>query len=238
MKNDTKIFMQDLGLTDYKSAWDHQTKLHKQLVFNKLNTQPNISQYFILCEHPAVYTLGKSGSLDNLLLSQNELAQKGYAYYKINRGGDITHHGPGQIVGYPILDLSYFKEDVGWYVRAIEEVIIRTLADFGIKAMRIEKFTGVWIQGSPMRKIAAIGVHMSRWVTLHGFALNVNNDISLFDHIIPCGIQDPNKTVTSLANELGKEIALEDVKKRLMQHFNAVFEVELTILPKKIEQND
>ena len=227
MKNNAKIFLQDLGLIDYKEAWEHQTKLHKSLVNNKLESKSNLEQYFILCEHPAVYTLGKSGSADNLLLSQNELAQKGYAYYKINRGGDITHHGPGQIVGYPILDLSTFKEDVGWYVRSLEEVIIRTLADYNVAAVRIEKFTGVWIAGTPMKKIAAIGVHMSRWVTLHGFALNINNDIGLFDHIIPCGIQDPNKAITSLANELGKEIALNDVKNRLIRHFNAVFDVKI-----------
>jgi len=238
MKNNAKILLKDLGLIDYQEAWAQQTSLHKQLVSNKLSSRPNSTQHFILCEHPAVYTLGRSGSVDNLLLSQNELSQKGYAYYKINRGGDITHHGPGQIVGYPILDLAYFKEDVGWYVRSLEEVIIRTLADYGIQARRIEKFTGVWIEGQPMRKIAAIGVHMSRWVTLHGFALNVNNDIRLFDHIIPCGIQDPNKTVTSLAAELGKEIALEDVKTRIIHHFNAVFGVELSIPKEKIEQND
>jgi len=237
MKNNAKIFLQDLGLMDYQKAWAHQTKLHKQLVNNKLESKPNPEQYFILCEHPVVYTLGKSGSLDHLLLSQKELAQKGYAYYKINRGGDITHHGPGQIVGYPILDLSYFKEDVGWYIRSIEEVIIRTLADFGVEAIRIEKYTGVWIEGRPMRKIAAIGVHMSRWITLHGFALNVNNDIGLFDHIIPCGIQDPDKTVTSLAAEIGKEIALNDVKKRLIRHFEAVFGASIT-LPEKIEHHD
>jgi len=238
MKNNAKVFLKDLGLIDYKKAWEQQTTLHKELVTNKLASIPNTSQYFILCEHPAVYTLGRSGSEDNLLLSQNELSQKGFAYYKINRGGDITHHGPGQIVGYPILDLAYFKEDVGWYVRSLEEVIIRTLADYGIIAQRIEKFTGVWIEGQPMRKIAAIGVHMSRWVTLHGFALNVNNDISLFDHIIPCGIQDPDKAVTSLAKELGKKIALEDVKMRLIQHFNTVFNVEISIPKEKIEQND
>ena len=238
MKNNAKIFLKDLGLIDYKEAWKHQTKLHKQLVTNKLSMTPNLIQHFILCEHPAVYTLGRSGSEDHLLLSQNELSQKGYAYYKTNRGGDITHHGPGQIVGYPILDLAYFKEDVGWYVRSLEEVIIRTLADYEIKAQRIEKFTGVWIEGQPMRKIAAIGVHMSRWVTLHGFALNINNDISLFDHIIPCGIQDPNKSVTSLATELGKEIALKEVKKRLIHHFSTIFDVKITVLHQKTELND
>ncbi len=238
MKNNAKIFLKDLGLMDYKAAWAQQTALHKELVSNKLSSNPNTIQHFILCEHPVVYTLGRSGSEDNLLLSQNELSQKGFAYYKINRGGDITHHGPGQIVGYPILDLAYFKEDVGWYIRSLEEVIIRTLADYGIQAQRIEKFTGVWIKGQPMRKIAAIGVHMSRWVTLHGFALNVHNDISLFDHIIPCGIQDPNKSVTSMAVELGKEIAIEEVKKRLIQHFNTVFDVEISIPKEKITQND
>ncbi len=237
MKNNANFYLHDLGLIDYKKAWELQTDLHKQLVANKLSSKPNTNQHFILCEHPAVYTLGRSGSEDNLLLSQKELSQKGYAYYKINRGGDITHHGPGQIVGYPILDLGYFKEDVGWYVRALEEIIIRTLADFGITAQRIEKFTGVWIDGQPMKKIAAIGVHMSRWVTLHGFALNINNDIRLFDHIIPCGIQDPNKAVTSMSNELGKEIALEKVKKHLIQHFEAVFGVSIN-LSEKIVHHD
>ncbi|HHB79752.1 MAG TPA: lipoyl(octanoyl) transferase LipB [Saprospiraceae bacterium] len=226
MKNDVRISIHDLGLMDYRKAWERQTELHNQLINNKLADTPNLEQHFILCEHPVVYTLGRSGSMDHLLLSQKELSQKGYTFYKINRGGDITHHGPGQIVGYPILDLSYFRQDVGWYVRSIEEVIIRTLADFDIQAVRIEKYTGVWIEGSPMRKIAAIGVHMSRWVTLHGFALNINNDIHLFDHIIPCGIQDPNKSITSLAAELGKEIAIEDVKKRIIHHFEAVFDVQ------------
>jgi len=238
MKKNATIFLKDLGLVDYKEAWDQQTNLHKHLVSNKLESTPNTNQHFILCEHPAVYTLGRSGSEDNLLLSQKELSQKGYAYYQINRGGDITHHGPGQIVGYPILDLSYFKEDIGWYVRSLEEIIIKTLADYGVIGQRIEKFTGVWIEGRPMRKIAAIGVHMSRWVTLHGFAFNVNNDISLFDHIIPCGIQDPNKAVTSLSIELGKEIALEHVKSRLIQHFNAVFDVNVINPQEKTQQNE
>lgn len=223
MQNNVKIITKDLGLIDYQQAWDFQTKLHKELVANKLSGITSTNQYFLLCEHPPVYTLGRSGSIDNLLLSESELTEKGFSYYKINRGGDITHHGPGQIVGYPIIDLASFKEDVGWYVRSIEEVIIRTLADFSIQATRVEKYTGVWIEGTPMKKIAAIGIHMSRWVTLHGFALNVNNDIRLFDNIIPCGISDPNKTVTSMSIEIGKEIALQKVKQTLIKHFMDVF---------------
>ncbi len=228
MEKTSKIYIQDLGVIDYKEAWDYQTSLLKSLADNKLAKIYNEKQYFILCEHPPVYTLGKSGSIDHLLLSQDELSQKGYDYYKINRGGDITHHSPGQIVGYPILDLVLHKEDVHWYVRAIEEIIIRTLAEYGIKGERIEKFTGVWILGQPNKKIAAIGVHMSRWITMHGFALNVNNDLSLFDNIVPCGIIDPNKRITSLSAEIGKEFDINEVKQHLIKHFEEVFQVKIT----------
>lgn len=190
------------------------------------------SHYLLFVEHPPVYTLGKSGSMDNLLLTEKELVEKGISFYPINRGGDITFHGPGQLVGYPILDLDLFFNDVHRYVRNLEEVMIRTLADYGIEGFRVKDYTGVWVEGgqgkeafwSKKRKICAIGVHLSRWVTLHGWAFNVNTPLHYFDYIVPCGIAEADKTVTSLAVELGQPIDMQVVKNMVRRHFEAVFE--------------
>ena len=192
----------------------------------------------LLVEHPPVYTLGRSGSMDNLLLNEQELLDRGITFFPINRGGDITYHGPGQNVGYPILDLECFFTDVHKYVRCLEEVIIRTMAEYGLEGTRIEGYTGVWIEHNPnfpsddpdvskKRKICAIGVHLSRWTTLHGWAFNVNNDLSYFNYIVPCGIVDADKTVTSLARELGREMDMAEVKKHIVRHFGEVFEAEI-----------
>ncbi len=237
------VTWQDLGRIDYKPAWDYQTRLHQQLVDNKLrHRQLKAGQYpqqhyFLMVEHSPVYTLGKSGSPQHLLLSEAQLQERGIQYFPINRGGDITYHGPGQIVGYPILDLECFFTDVHRYVRSIEEVILRTLADYGVAALRLPPHTGVWCPPRPdctlpsaeegfwakFRKICAIGVHLSRWVTLHGFAFNVNTDLTYFRYIVPCGIADSDKTVTSLAWECGRPIDMEEVKERIRYHFGAVF---------------
>lgn len=234
-----KVTYQDLGNISYQKAWDYQRELHKLVVDNKLNSNklieagaPPLPQkhYLLFCDHPHVYTLGKSGSMDNLLLSEAEMEAEKIEFFKINRGGDITYHGPGQIVGYPIFDLECFFTDVHKYVRYLEEAVIRTLADFNVIADRVEGFTGVWIiptDGSPKRKICAIGVHLSRWTTMHGFAFNVNSDLKYFSYIIPCGINDEDKTVTSLAHELGKStVDIEGVKKRLKVNFQNLFELE------------
>lgn len=225
---------QDLGLMRYQDAWDYQTALHRQLVGNKLanrHLQPlNYPQqhHLLLVEHPPVYTLGKSGHKENLLLSLEELEARGIEYFPINRGGDITYHGPGQIVGYPILDLECFFTDVHRYVRNIEETIIRVLAEYGVNGLRIQGYTGVWVE-SPEKaggfaKICAIGVHLSRWVTLHGWAFNVNTDLSYFNHIVPCGIADEDKSVTSLQTLLGHRLDMREVKEQLRRHFADVFE--------------
>lgn len=233
-----QVIFQDLGLIAYREAWDYQTRLHAELVENKLanrsriaKSEPTIQQshHLLFCEHPPVYTLGKSGSMDHLLLNEQELTQEGFEFYKINRGGDITYHGPGQIVGYPIFDLECFFTDVHRYVRYLEEVIIRTLADYGLQGQRVEKYTGVWLatEGETvLKKICAIGVHLSRWVTLHGFAFNVNTQLNHFDNIIPCGIKDDDKEVTSLAQVLESEMDIIEVKKRVMFHFAKIFEFE------------
>ncbi len=224
----------DKGRISYKDAWDFQQELHDVTVQTKLaNNKVMDSQHqatsnqLIFCEHNPVYTLGRSGSVNHLLLKQDELEKAGVEFYKINRGGDITFHGPGQVVGYPIFDLDYFFHDVHKYVRFLEEIIIRTLKEYDIKGERIDGFTGVWLAGSdylPQRKICAIGVHLSRWVTMHGFALNVNTNLKYFNDIIPCGIADDNKAVTSMKAEIGKEIDMEDVKKKLKHHFAEVFQ--------------
>lgn len=238
MMKKTKVQFQDLGLISYEKAWEYQTELHNQLKatkkYNRLKkeTEPVQQQnhYLLFCEHPHVYTLGKSGSKEHLLLNENELEEKNIEFFPINRGGDITYHGPGQIVGYPILDMDFFFNDVHKYVRDIEEVIIRTLSDYQIAATRIDGLSGVWLEGDnirPKRKICAIGIHMSRWVTLHGFAFNVNTDLSLFNNIIPCGINDADKSVTSLAMELGEQVDYETVKKRVKFHFADLFGAEL-----------
>ncbi|MFH4966262.1 lipoyl(octanoyl) transferase LipB [Gaetbulibacter sp. M235] len=227
-----KIELQDLGFKDYKQTWDYQEQLFKGIVDTKIknrreNLQLPTDNYFLFVEHPHVYTLGKSGDLSNLLLDENQLKQKGATFYKINRGGDITYHGPGQIVGYPILDLENFFTDIHKYLRFLEEMIILTLAEYGLKAERSEGETGVWLDvGTPFaRKICAMGVRASRWVTMHGFALNVNANLGYFDNIIPCGIR--GKAVTSLNVELGvKEVNVEEVKEKLLKHFSHLFEAE------------
>jgi len=231
-----KVDFQDLGKIDYKEAWDYQQLLLRKVIDIKLSNRklveqdPNLycpTNYLLFCEHPPVYTLGKSGSFEHLLLNEQQLKSKNIHFYKINRGGDITFHGPGQLVGYPIFDLDQFFTDVHKYVRFLEEVIIRTLLDYGVVGTRIKGFTGVWLKGEaaqPNRKICAIGVHLSRWVTMHGFAFNVNTDLDYFNFIIPCGINDSDKAVTSLSKELGKFVDLLEVKERLKFHFSSLFE--------------
>ena len=225
-----KVTLQDLGLKDYKETWDYQEKLFQGIIDIKIDnrkkdTSNKTPNYFIFVEHPHVYTLGKSGDLSNLLLNEAQLAQKGATFYKINRGGDITYHGPGQIVGYPILDLDNFFTDIHKYLRFLEEVIIKTLAEYGIKAERSDGETGVWLDvGTPFaRKICAMGVRTSRWVTMHGFALNSNTDLGYFDNIIPCGIK--GKAVTSMEAELGEKVDLNEVKTKILKHFTELFEV-------------
>ncbi len=223
----------DLGHKDYKETWDYQEQLFKGIVDTKVKnrreeTNLDTKNYFLFVEHPHVYTLGKSGDLSNLLLNEEQLSAKGAKFYKINRGGDITYHGPGQIVGYPILDLENFFTDIHKYLRLLEEMIILTLAEYGLKASRSEGETGVWLDvGTPFaRKICAMGVRASRWVTMHGFALNVNADLGYFDNIIPCGIR--GKAVTSLNVELGKQtIDEEEIKGKLLKNFSNLFEAEI-----------
>ena len=228
-----QIIVKDLGHKDYKETWDYQESLFEEIVELKRknraeNTEVPTPNYFLFVEHPHVYTLGKSGHIENLLIDEAALAKKGASFYKINRGGDITYHGPGQIVGYPIIDLENFFTDIHKYLRSLEEVIIRTLADYGIKGERSEGETGVWLDvGTPFaRKICAMGVRASRWVTMHGFALNVNTDLGYFDNIIPCGIR--GKAVTSLNVELAKDkVDLQEVKQRILTHFKEIFEATL-----------
>ena len=226
-----KINFQDLGTKDYKSTWNYQEELFKKIVDLKIKnrreeTQIETPNYFLFVQHPHVYTLGKSGDLSNLLLSENQLQEKEATFYKINRGGDITYHGPGQIVGYPILDLENFFTDIHKYLRFLEEVIILTLAEYNITATRSDGETGVWLGvGTPfVRKICALGVRASRWVTMHGFAFNVNANLGYFDNIIPCGIKD--KAVTSLHVELGREIDEVEIKEKIIKHFAKLFEAE------------
>lgn len=227
------VRLQDLGLKDYKETWELQESLFNQILDLKIKNRreelnletPN---HFLFVEHPHVYTLGKSGDFDNLLISEKQLAEKGATFYKVNRGGDITYHGPGQIVGYPILDLDNFFTDIHKYLRFLEEVIILTLADYGISSSRSQGETGVWLDvGTPFaRKICAMGVRASRWVTMHGFALNVNVDLGYFDNMIPCGIR--GKAVTSLNVELGVgQVDMDDVKQKIRKHFTALFSAEL-----------
>ena len=233
-----KVKFQDIGLVDYKQAWDYQSEVHGLIKSNKLKNRDlsfkekvklERGHRLIFCEHPPVYTLGKSGSVDHLLLDEKNLKEKGFAYYKINRGGDITYHGPGQLVAYPIFDLDWFFNDVHKYVRMLEEVIIKTLSSYNLKARRLEGYTGVWFKETnvlPQRKICAIGVHMSRWVTLHGLAFNIKPDLSHFANIVPCGIQDENKAVTSLEVELSQSIEFEAVKAKVKYYFSEVFDFE------------
>lgn len=225
------VLLQDLHQKDYKETWDFQTDLLQEIVDTKISNRRNnlteaTKNHFLFVEHPHVYTLGKSGDLSNLLLNEVQLAEKGATFYKINRGGDITYHGPGQIVGYPILDLENFFTDIHKYLRLLEETIILTIAEYGLKGVRSEGETGVWLDvGTPFaRKICAMGIRSSRWVTMHGFALNANVNLGYFDNIIPCGIR--GKAVTSMEAELGKKVDIEDVKQKILKHFKALFEVD------------
>ncbi|MBL7725259.1 MAG: lipoyl(octanoyl) transferase LipB [Chitinophagaceae bacterium] len=228
-----QIIFQDLGKMDYQSAWDYQEKLLQENVRKKSvgdnEEKGNHTQHYLLfVEHPPVYTLGKSGNKENVLMSDEELQANHIEFFHTNRGGDITFHGPAQIVGYPILDLEKFYTDIGKYLRNIEEVIILTMAEYGIIGARSAGETGVWIEpGVPgkERKICAIGVRCSRWVTMHGFAFNVNTDLSYFNNIIPCGIV--NKQVTSLQKELGRALDMEEVKEKVKRNFEKVFEAGL-----------
>jgi lipoyl(octanoyl) transferase len=241
----TRIYMQqvileDLGLIEYQAAWDYQKVLHQKLVATKLHNR-NISEdhtdyqqpihYLLFCEHPPVYTLGRSGDIANLLLNEVQLAQEGIAFFKTNRGGDITYHGPGQLVVYPIFDLDCFFTDVHRYVRYLEEIVIKTLGDYEVMATREKGYTGVWLpatQTQTKRKICAIGVHLSRWVTMHGLAFNIYPNLHHFQHIIPCGIEEKDKTVTSLAQELQIPIEMEAIKLKIKHYFAEVFQYAYT----------
>ena len=250
-----QVIFQDLGLMEYQAAWDYQESLlrenvrRKSVVFSQEpeamsressivsrelqpgthNPELTTQHYLLLVEHPPVYTLGKSGNIENVLLGEKEMEEKGIQFFKTNRGGDITFHGKQQIVGYPILDLEKFYTDIGKYLRNLEDVIMLTLADYGLKGERSVGETGVWLDAQipgHERKICAMGVRTSRWITMHGFALNVNTDLSYFNNIIPCGIQ--NKQVTSLEKELGRKIVFEEAKESVKNNFEKVFDVELS----------
>ena len=237
-----RIIVQDMGILPYQQAWDYQEGLlQKNLAIKSRQLEGNgeetnsvevemksTSNYLLFVEHPPVYTLGKSGKSENVLLDEGERKERGIEFFHTNRGGDITFHGPGQIVGYPIIDLENFFTDIGRYLRSLEEVIILTLREYGIEAGRSKGETGVWIDPDRVgfeRKICAMGVRCSRWITMHGFALNVNTDLSYFGGIVPCGIQ--NKQVTSIAKELGSEVAMEEVKRKLVRNFGIVFDAEM-----------
>lgn len=235
MAQHKQVRFQDLGIIDYQEAWDYQEKLHAEIIAIKLHNKgvspeeatptPN---FLLFCEHPNVYTLGKSGKPEHLLLDEDGLKQNDAQYFKINRGGDITYHGKGQLVGYPILDLDNFFTDIHKYMRFLEEAVIRTCADYGVSAGRINGLTGVWVDFEKQlfpRKICAMGVKASRWVTMHGFALNINTDLRYFGNIVPCGIDD--KAVTSLEKETGKTLDMKEVAEKMKQHLVELFEMEL-----------
>jgi lipoyl(octanoyl) transferase len=234
-----RIIFEDLEIINYKSAWDYQEELVKKNLEVKsearkavsnaqpstINHQSRTINHLLFCEHPPVYTLGKSGHMENVLLSENEMEEKEIEFFKTNRGGDITFHGLQQIVGYPILDLENFFTDIGKYMRSLEEVIILTIAEYGIKGERSKGETGVWIEPGILgkeRKICAMGIRCSRWITMHGFALNVNTDLSYFNNIIPCGIV--NKKVTSIEKELGYKVDFEEAKEKVKHNFEKVFD--------------
>jgi lipoyl(octanoyl) transferase len=257
-----EVVFRDLGVMDYRAAWDMQEGLLQQNIdmkrqcrdaagviatdtpsipratpgYNSLDTQLPLpallstTNYLLLLEHPPVYTLGKSGKIENLLISREDMLEKGIAFYNTNRGGDITFHGPEQLIGYPVIDLEHFYTDIGRYLRNLEQVVIDTLAGFGIKGERSKGETGVWLEPEVpgrARKICAMGVRCSRWITMHGFALNINTNLAYFDHIIPCGIQ--GKQVTSLQRELGVKINMHQVKQHVVRHFENVFQVKMII---------
>ncbi len=231
-----EVEVRNLGIKDYKETWDYQEELFKETLDLKIKNRREeldlpTKNHLLFVEHPHVYTLGKSGDVSNLLISEEELKAKNAKYYKINRGGDITYHGPGQLVGYPILDLDNFFTDIHKYLRLLEETIILTLSEYGLKCERSPGETGVWLDvGTPFaRKICAMGVRASRWVTMHGFALNVNADLGYFDNIIPCGIK--GKAVTSLNVELGKEsVDMTEVQEKILGHFSDLFEADLKLV--------
>ena len=227
-----KVSFKDLGLIDYKQCWDFQEELFAEILAvkssnRKENKTVATKNHLIFCEHPHVYTLGKSGDEKNLLVNEDYLKSRGATFHKINRGGDITYHGPGQIVGYPIIDLDNFFTDIHKYLRFLEEAVILTLKEYGLETERSPGETGVWfdVGTTKARKICALGVKSSRWVTMHGFAFNVNSDLSYFGNIIPCGITD--KSVTSLQKELGKELDMDEVRNKLKTHLVELFEMEI-----------
>lgn len=230
-----QVLFKDLGLMDYKACWDFQESLFNETIAQKIanrNLEPEhqieTKNHLLFVEHPHVYTLGKSGDASHLLINDSQLEEKNATYYKINRGGDITYHGPGQLVGYPILDLDHFFTDIHKYLRLLEETIILTLDEYGIKAGRSKGETGVWLDEDNIfkaRKICAMGVRCSRWVTMHGWGFNVNSDLNYFSNIVPCGIQD--KAVTSLNKELGQDVDMNDIKEKLKKHFSVLFECDI-----------
>jgi lipoyl(octanoyl) transferase len=227
-----EVLFQDWGIMDYQNAWSRQESLFNEIIATKTANRTNkttlaTTNYLIFVEHPHVYTLGKSGKSTHLLLDEKGLEEKGATYYKINRGGDITYHGPGQLVGYPILDLDNFFTDIHLYLRTLEEAVILTLKEYGIVGGRSPGFTGVWIDADQQnaRKICAMGVRSSRWVTMHGFALNINANLDYFNNIVPCGIE--NKAVTSMNRELGTEVDIDEVKAKLKAHLASLFNMKL-----------
>jgi lipoyl(octanoyl) transferase len=232
-----KVVFEDLGEIAYQKAWDYQTEIFESIISVKTRNRKKEDQginpiptnnHLIFCEHPHVYTLGKSGKTSHLLMNQSQLDENNITFHKINRGGDITYHGPGQIVGYPIFDLDNFFTDIHKYLRFIEEAVILTLEEYGLKAGRIDGLTGVWLDiNNPIksRKICALGVKCSRWVTMHGFAFNVNTDLSLFKNIVPCGIDD--KAVTSMQAELGEKIDISEVKEKLLVNLSNLFDFDI-----------
>jgi lipoyl(octanoyl) transferase len=220
-----KVMFQEINERHYKEVWDYQEKLLAESVAAKAKKEMPVN-YLLFTEHYPVYTLGKNGKKENVLINEEERLEKKVEYFHINRGGDITFHGPGQLVGYPIFDLDQFKTDLGWYLRSVEEVIILTVAEYGLQGARSKGETGVWLEPwnkGYERKICAMGIRCSRWVTMHGFAFNINTDLSWFDHIIPCGIE--NKKVTSLELELGHKIAMNEVKEKVKRNFEKVFDI-------------
>jgi len=231
-----QVIFEDLGIQSYQPTWDYQEQLLKAAVTLKTEARTQgmeaseaaTQHRFMLVEHPPVFTLGKNGNRSNVLVSDEQLKVLGIEYYHINRGGDITYHGFQQIVGYPIIDLDKFKPDLGWYLRSLEEVIIQVLTEYGLKGERSVGETGVWLDPQDpfvARKICAMGIKCSRWITMHGFALNVNTDLSHFEFIVPCGIE--GKTVTSLEKELGRQVDYEEVKQKIKKHFEVIFDCEL-----------
>lgn len=227
--NQPEVELEDLGLIDYKQCWDYQTKLFDASVQLKIKNRKfpenrvSTKNHLIFCEHPHVYTLGKSGDLKNLLIDGPKRKEKNISFYKINRGGDITYHGPGQLVVYPILDLDYFFSDIHKYLRLLEESVILTLSDYGVAGQRLDGFTGVWVDAEKEtpRKICAIGVKCSRWVTMHGIGFNINSNLDYFKHIVPCGIED--KSVTSLQKETNQKIDMKELKLRFKRNFKILF---------------